>query len=116
MSRDGLGETPPPAYGSGGGSASTAISYEQMFGYLFERQLQQLEKVRTTAAKSVHWRENLRYEMSRALATGCTLEHLAAVTGFDHQTIERLRHEPRNDFNGRHPTDRHAPGQEQFYR
>ena len=77
-----------------------------MFEELSERQLQQLEKVWTTAAKSVHWRENLRYEMSKALATGCTLEHLAAVTGFDHQTIERLRHELRNDFNGRHPTDR----------
>ena len=87
-----------------------------MFEDLSERQLQQLEKVWTTASKSVHWRENLRYEMSKALATGCTLEHLAAVTGFDHQTIERLRHEARNDFNGRHPTDRHAPGQEQFYR
>ena len=54
--------------------------------------------------------------MGQALATGCTLEHLAAVTGFDHQTIERLPREPRNDFNGRHPTDRHAPGQEKFYR
>ena len=54
--------------------------------------------------------------MSKALATGCTLEHLAAVTGFDHQTIERLRHEPLNDFNGRHPTDPHAPGQERFHR
>ena len=47
--------------------------------------------------------------MGQALATGCTLEHVAAVTGFDHQTIERLPREPRNDFNGRHPTDRHAP-------
>ena len=54
--------------------------------------------------------------MSRALASGCTLEHLAAVTGFDHQTIERLRREPGSDFNGRHPTDPHAPGQERFYR
>ena len=41
----------------GGGSA---IPYEQMFEDLSERQLQQLEKVWTTAAKSVHWRENLR--------------------------------------------------------
>jgi hypothetical protein len=91
------------------------LLYEQMFEDLAERQLQQLEKVWTTAAKSVHWRENLRYEMSKALATGCTLDHLAAATGFD-QTIEQLRHEPRIDFNGRHPTDRNAPGQEQFYR
>ena len=81
-----------------------------------QRQLGQLTKVWNTALKSVHWRESLRYEMSRALATGCTLEHLAAVTGFDYETIERLRREPRNDFNGRHPTDRYAPGQEQFYR
>ena len=83
-----------------------------MFEDLSERQLQQLEKVWTTAAKSVHWRENLRYEMSKALATGCTLVYLAAVTGFDHQTIERLRRAPRQVFDGRHPTDRHAPGQE----
>jgi hypothetical protein len=46
--------------------------------------------------------------MSRALATGCTLEHLAAVTGFDHGTMERLRREPRQDFNGQHSTDRYA--------
>jgi hypothetical protein len=38
-----------------------------MFEELSERQLQQLEKV-WTAAKSVHWRENLRYEMSRAIS------------------------------------------------
>ena len=64
-----------------------AVSYERMFEDLSERQLQQLETVWTTASKSVHWRENLHYEMSKALATGCTLEHLAAVTGFDYQTI-----------------------------
>ncbi len=62
------------------------------------------------------WRDTLRYELSRALATGCTLEHLAAVTGFDHDAIEQLRREPRRDFNGRHPTDPHAPGQERFHR
>jgi hypothetical protein len=60
--------------------------------------------------------ETLRNEISRALATGCTLEHVAAATGFDQAAIERLRYEPRQDFNGRHPTDPHAPGQEQFYR
>ena len=87
-----------------------------MFDELSERQLQQLETVWNTAAKSVHWRENLRYAMSRALAAGCTFEHLAAVTGFDQATIEQLRHEPRNDFNGRHPTDPYAPGQERFHR
>jgi hypothetical protein len=59
-----------------------------MFEERSQRQPQQLANVWTTAATSVHWRENLRYEMSKALATGCTLEHLAAVTGFDHQTIE----------------------------
>jgi hypothetical protein len=30
--------------------------------------------------------------------------------------VKRLLHKPRREFNGRHPTDRHAPGQEQFYR
>lgn len=87
-----------------------------MFEDLSERQLQQLEKVWNTASKSVHWRETLRNEINRALATGCSLEHLAAVTGLDHGTIDRMRREPRQDFNGRHPTDRYAPGQEQFYR
>jgi hypothetical protein len=38
------------------------------------------------------------------------------VTGFDCDTIERLRREPRQEFNGRHPTDPNAPGQERFYR
>jgi len=111
-----LTQTVTPPSVSAEGSASTAIPYERMFGELSERQLQQLETVWNTASKSVHWRESLRYEMSRALATGCTLEHLAAVTGFDHGTIERLRREPRQNFNGRHPTNPHAPGQEQFYR
>jgi hypothetical protein len=54
--------------------------------------------------------------MMRALAGGCTPEHLAAVTGFDVETVKRLLHKPRQDFNGRHLTDPHAPGQEQFYR
>jgi hypothetical protein len=87
-----------------------------MFEELSRRQLQQLETVWNTALKSVHWRETLRNEISRALATGGTLDHVAAATRFDQTTIERLRYEPRQDFNGRHPTDRHAPGQEQFYR
>ena len=87
-----------------------------MFEDLSGHQLTQLEKVWKAALNATSWRESLRHEMSRALASGCTLEHLAAVTGFDHQTIERLRHEPRNDFNGRHPTNPHAPGQERFYR
>ena len=87
-----------------------------MFDNLPEYQLKQLTKVWDCTQAAMYWRESLRYGMSKALATGCTLEHLAAVTGFDHRTIERLRHEARNDFNGRHPTDRHAPGQEQFYR
>jgi len=54
--------------------------------------------------------------MMRAVAGGCTPEHLAAVTGFDVEVVKRLLHKPRQDFNGRHPTDRHAPGQERFYR
>jgi hypothetical protein len=85
-----------------------------MFEELSERQLDQLATVWNTALKSVHWRESVRYEMARALSTGCTLEHLAAVTGFDYGTIERLLGEPRQEFNGRHPTDPYAPGQEKF--
>jgi hypothetical protein len=92
------------------------MTSERMFENLSECQLHQLETVWTTAAKSVHRRESLRNEINRALATGCTLEHLAAVTGFDRRTIERLRREPRHDFNGRHPTDPYAHGQAQFYR
>ena len=79
-------------------------------------QLTQLEKVWKAALNATSWRDSLRYEISRALATGCTLQHLAAVTGLDYETIEQLRREPRRDFNGRHPTDPHAPGQERFYR
>jgi hypothetical protein len=30
--------------------------------------------------------------------------------------VKRLLHKPRQEFNGRHPTDRHVPGQEQSYR
>lgn len=77
-------------------------------------QLKQLETVWKTALNAVHWRDSLRYEISRALAACCTLEHLAAVPGFDAETIERMRREPQHDFNGRHPTDPHAPGQERF--
>jgi hypothetical protein len=80
-----------------------------MFEDLPRYQLRQLETVWTTAAKAVHWRESLRYKISRAIAAGCTLEHLAAVTGFDQETIERLRREPQRDFNGRHPTDPTRP-------
>jgi hypothetical protein len=74
---------PPPTGRTRHRRHDSAISYERMFEELSQRQLQQLETVWTTAAKSVHWREDLRYEMTKALATGCTLEHLAAVTGFD---------------------------------
>jgi hypothetical protein len=87
-----------------------------MFEELPTYQLRQLETVWKTALNAVHWRESLRYEISRALAAGCTFEHLAAVTGFDVEAIERLRREPQRQFNGRHPTDPHAPGQERFYR
>ena len=41
--------------------------------------------------------------MMRALAGGCTPEHLAAVTGFDVEVVKRLLHKPRQEFNGRHP-------------
>jgi hypothetical protein len=92
------------------------IPYEQMFEELPRYQLRQLETLWKTALNAVHWRDSLRYEISRALAAGCTLEHLAAVTGFDQDTIEWLRREPQRDFNGRHPTDPHAPGQERFLR
>jgi hypothetical protein len=87
-----------------------------MFEALPTYQLRQLETVWKTALNAVHWRESLRYEISRALAAGCTLEHLAAVTGVDQESIERLRREPQRDFNGRHPTDPHAPGQDRFHR
>jgi hypothetical protein len=93
-----------------------AVLFEQMFEDLPRYQLRQLETIWKTALNAVNWRESLRYEISRALAAGCTLEHLAAVTGFDAETIERLRREPQRDFNGRHPTDLHAPGQERFHR
>ena len=87
-----------------------------MFGDLSGHQLTQLEKVWKAALNATSWREGLRYEISRALATGCTLEHLAAVTGLDYETLERLRQERPRDLSGRHPTDPHAPGQDQFYR
>ncbi len=87
-----------------------------MFEDLPQHQLDQLTKVWDATLKATHWRESARHEMSRALAAGCTYQHLAAVTGLDVVTIERLLSGPRQEFNGRHPTDRHAPGQEQFYR
>ena len=73
-----------------------------------------MEKVWKAALNATGWRESLRYEISRALADGWTLEHLAAVAGFDYAAIERLRPEPRHDFKGRQPTDPHAPGQERL--
>ena len=87
-----------------------------MFEVQSRHQLTQLEKVWKAALNATSWRDSLRYEISRAFATGWTLEHLAAVTGFDDEAIERLRREPRRDFNGRHPTDPHAPGQDRFHR
>jgi hypothetical protein len=53
--------------------------------------------------KAMHWRENALGAMMRALAGGCTPEHLAAVTGFDVETVKRLLHKPRREFNGRPP-------------
>jgi hypothetical protein len=106
----------------GGGGSLAGVGREWASGVpnprlsddLSGRQLDQLTKVWNTALGAVQWRESLRYEMGRALANGRTLEHLVALTGFDHQTFERLQREPHNDFNGRHPTDPHAPGQEKF--
>jgi hypothetical protein len=86
-----------------------------MFERLPEYQLDQLAKVWDCTAKAMYWRERALNEMGRALATGCTPEHLAAVTGFDVEVVKRLLRRPRHEFNGRHPTDRHAPGQERFY-
>jgi hypothetical protein len=43
--------------------------------------------------------------MMRALAGGCTPEHLAAVTGFDVEVVKRLLRRPRQEFSGRDPTD-----------
>ena len=106
MSRSTAGWRRPP----------TDLLYEQMFEDLRPRQLEDLTKVWDATAKAMHWRENALGAMMRALAGGCTPEHLAAVTGFDVETVKRLLHKPRQEFNGRHPTDRHAPGQEQFYR
>jgi hypothetical protein len=104
--------------GTGGGAASgpPTLSSEQMFEGLRPRQLEDLTKVWEATAKAMHWRENVVGAMMRALAGGCTPEHLAAVTGFDVEVIKRLLHKPRRAFNGRHPTDRHTPGQERFYR
>ena len=87
-----------------------------MFDDMPEHQLDQLTKVWECTLKAMHWRELALNEMGRALAAGCTPEHLAAVTGFDVEVVKRLLRRPRQEFNGRHPTDRHAPGQEQFYR
>jgi len=95
----------PPGYAS-----------ERVFDGLPKHQLDQLTKVWDATAKAMHWRECAVNEMSRALAAGCTPEHLAAATGFDVETVKRLLHRPRQEFNGRHPTDPHAPGQERFYR
>jgi hypothetical protein len=85
-----------------------------MFGDPPEHQLKQLTKVWDCTSAAMHWRERALTEMGRALAAGCTPEHLAAVTGLDVETVKRLLRRPRQDFNGRHPTDPHAPGQERF--
>jgi hypothetical protein len=87
-----------------------------MFEALPEYQLEQLTKVWECTQAAMYWRERALNEMGRALATGCTPGHLAAVTGFDVVVVKRLLHKPRQEFNGRHPTDRHVPGQEQSYR
>jgi hypothetical protein len=85
-----------------------------MFDDLSKRQLKQLETVWNTALKSVHCRESLRDEISRALATGCTREHRR----------DRIRRRGRQaaatqaatGVQWPAPTDPHAPGQEQLYR
>jgi hypothetical protein len=87
-----------------------------MFEDLREDQLEDLTRVWDCTSKAIHWREQALTRMTQALAGGCTLEHLAAVTGFDVDVVERLLRRPRGNFKGRHPTDRHAPGQDQVYR
>jgi hypothetical protein len=87
-----------------------------MFEGLPKYQLDQLTKVWDCTAKAMHWRECALHEMGRAPAAGCTPEHLAAVTGFDVEVVKRLLGRPRQEVNGRHPTNPRAPGQEQFYR
>ena len=51
-----------------------AIIYEQMFEDLPRHQLRQLETVWKAAVNAVHWRDSLRYEISRALAAGTRLD------------------------------------------
>lgn len=62
------------------------------------------------------WRDRALNAMGRALAGGCSYEHLAIVSGFDVEAVKRLLEGPRPEFAGRHPTDPHAPGQSRFYR
>jgi hypothetical protein len=80
-----------------------------MFEDVSGNQLTQLKKVWKAALNATSWRDGLRAEISRALATGCTLEHIAPVTGFDVDTIERLRREPRTQLRvaGTPPTPTH---------
>jgi hypothetical protein len=87
-----------------------------MFEELPEYQLKQLGKVWEATLKTMHCRERSLYKMGRALAAGCTPEHLAAVSGYDVETVKRLLRRPRQEFSGRHPTNCHAPGQERFHR
>jgi hypothetical protein len=87
-----------------------------VFDGLPKHQLDQLTKVWDATGKALHWRECALNEIGRALAAGCTPEHVAAATGFDVETVKRLLRRPRQQFNGRHPTDPHAPGQERFHR
>jgi hypothetical protein len=79
-----------------------------MFEDLSERQVADLTKVWEATAKAMHWRENALGAMMRALAGGCTPEHLAAVTGFDVQTVKRCYLSPaRNSTAGTPPTATH---------
>jgi hypothetical protein len=87
-----------------------------VFEGLPKYQLDQLTKVWECTGKAMYWRERALNELGRAVAAGCTPEHLAAVTGFDVEVVKRLLRRQRQEFNGRHPTDRHAPGQERFHR
>ena len=85
------------------------LCYERTFEDLPEHLLKDLTNVWEATLKAMHWRERALTEMGRALATGCTPEHLAAVTGFDVEVVKRLLRRPRQEFNGRHPTDPTAP-------
>jgi hypothetical protein len=87
-----------------------------VFDGLPKYQLDQLAKVWDATAKAMHWRECALHEMGRAVAAGCTPEHLAAVTGFDVEVVKQLFPRAAAGVQRTAPHDPHAPGQERFNR